>query len=206
MQNIIDEIILAKLDLIEKSIDESKELDKAKEKDKSSISIKVNNISDIANLKTKEQRIKALERIVEKYIKEQKKNIKDFKIYSANYDTDEIVLKSVVTESLKEEYPNDDSTITNDYWIRGWHFIVYPERQSRKYWLYRPDTDKSKAQGGQIIYYGEGKPLEDTVGWDDIGDGKIPNDVLKKIVGIIYKNERRLKLWYDESLNKGDNK
>lgn len=190
----------------DESIDESKELDKAKEKDKSSISIKVNNISDIANLKTKEQRIKALERIVKKYIKEQKKNIKDFKIYSANYDTDEIVLKSVVTESLKEEYPNDDSTITNDYWIRGWHFIVYPERQSRKYWLYRPDTDKSKAQGGQITYYGEGKPLEDTVGWDDIGDGKIPNDVLKKIVGIIYKNERRIKLWYEESLNKGDNK
>lgn len=76
-------------------------------KDDSTLSIKVGNISDIANLNTKKQRLTALQRVVNKYVKKEKKNIKDYKIHSANWTTDEIVLKDVVyNESLIKEDVN----------------------------------------------------------------------------------------------------
>ena len=77
----------ANIEIFDKDIKEAK--------DNSTLSIKVGNISNIANLNTKEKRLNAIEKLVKKYIKEQKKNIKEYKIYSANYDTDEIILKNL---------------------------------------------------------------------------------------------------------------
>lgn len=79
-------------------------------KDKETVSIKVGNISDIANLNTKKQRLTALQKLVKNYIKKQKKEIKDYKIYSANYDTDEIILKDITYNDKTNESLVDNGT------------------------------------------------------------------------------------------------
>lgn len=65
---------------------------------------------------------------------------------------------------------------------RGWEFIYYPNRPSRRFWLYRPN-----GLGGQIYYYGKGLLREKSLGWE--GNGNIPDDVFDMVLRYCSKVE-----------------
>lgn len=81
--------------------------------------------------------------------------------------------KSVKDEDKEKKY---------DYYFFKWHFEVYPDRDSRKYWLYSPN-----GLGGQLFYYGKGLLKEKTISWE--GNVPIPEYVSDKIIRICYDIE-----------------
>lgn len=81
--------------------------------------------------------------------------------------------KSVKDEDKEKKY---------DYYFFKWHFEVYPDRDSRKYWLYSPN-----GLGGQLFYYGKGLLKEKTISWE--GNVPIPEYVSDKIIRICYDME-----------------
>lgn len=102
-----------------------------------------------------------------------------------DYDLEDKAVKLQGSKFKDDHYSNVKET----YNIRGWTFYIYPERTSRKYWLYRPISSQQDGTGGQIYYYGEGLPKEKSLGWE--GNGPIPNDVFNKVLRLCYDNEHK---------------